>query len=98
MHDVDVAQGVDRGPQVGLTGAVRRKDESGVVANPPLLHRLDRDAMAPELVGDLRQYPGTVRHLHQQVELRLDLVDGTDPAPAQGADRRAPTSRGEVLG
>ena len=56
---------LERGPEVGLAGAVRDEHEPGVGADAALLHRLDRHAVAAELPRDRREHAGTVGHLHQ---------------------------------
>ena len=97
MDDVDVLECADRRLKVGFPGAVRGEDQAGVGADAALLHRLDRDPVLAELVGDLRQHAGAVGDFHEQVELRLDLVHRPDPPAAERADRRTLPAGREVL-
>ena len=88
---------LERGPEVGLAGAVRDEHEPGVGADAALLHRLDRHAVAAELPRDRRQHAGTVRGFHQEVEGRLQLGDRPDRLADERADRGAPGPGHEVL-
>ena len=95
---LDVAERVDRRPQVRLACLVRDQDQPGVVVDAPLLHRLDRHAVATELGRDRRQHARTVRDLHRQVELGADLVDRDDGLGRERPDDRALATLHDVLG
>ena len=69
-----------------LEDRVHDHHQARVLAQPLLHDRLDRGALQPQHLRDLRQHARAVRHLHVQVERGLDVLDDLQAIGASGVE------------
>src|SRR5262249_21769100 len=70
--EVERADLLEGGEEPRLRALVHHHHEAGLVTEPSLDDASDRNLVAAQHVGDLREDPGAVRHLEVQIEGRDD--------------------------